>query len=82
MRPLHPIFLLEGTNVLDTAEVDSVIGQFYGSGNYSLDSDTSGQFAIDGDELVVADVLTAGVYTITVGSDDGDLDFDITVIET
>lgn len=81
-RPLLPIFLLEGKNVLDSASVGEEFGRLFGSSNYTLDSDPSGQFAIDGDALEVADTLTAGVYNIIIGSDDGELEFSITVLET
>ena len=79
-RNLLPIIILSASYVLDSASVSDVIGVFSGSANYTLDADASGQFAISGDELQVAGALTAGYYTITVGSDDGAIDFSIKVL--
>lgn len=81
MRPLLPIFVLDGQNVDEDASVGDVVGTFHGSDNYVLDEDTSGQFAIDGNLLEVDNTLTAGEYEITVSADSGTLIFVITVLE-
>lgn len=80
-RSLYPSFLLEGKYVLDSAIVGDVVGTFFGSANYSIDTDASGQFAVDGDNLEVGTALTAGEYEIIIDSDDGLQTFTIKVLE-
>lgn len=80
-RSLLPSFLLEGKYVLDDASVGDLVGIFHGSANYAIDTDASGQFAVDGDRLEVDDTLTAGEYEIIIDSDDGLQTFVIKVLE-
>lgn len=86
-----PRIVLSASTIAEDASVNDVIGTLSvanatGPWTFSIDSDPSGQFGIDGDDLIVADTLAVGSYPVTISAADGTpvpspREFTITVTE-
>lgn len=74
------LILLSNTTVVDDAEADDVVGVLSvprarrGEMTYAIVTDEDSKFAIDGDELKLADTVdngTSAAHAVTVSADNG-----------